>query len=355
MVIVLTVEIWILLRYLLLLCTWPFSLLYAGLLHLRHFAYNHGYLRSHSFALPVLAIGNLHFGGTGKTPLVAWLLEHLPLSKVAVCARGYGRLNRAAIVDAEVHTQEADIGEELYFLKQKYPQIQVIAASSRVQALNYLHQNYPARQIVILDDALQHRQLRPSLSVLLCPYAKPYTRDYLIPSGTLRDIRASARRADIVILSKSPADLPQAKAEEYRKLLRLQERQALFFTSIDYAKPVQVAGKTRDYANSRIILVQGVARPEYLEQQLKAQGLSILHSFRFADHHRYQMRDFAAIAKLCQAHPDAIILSTEKDWPKLQKLQLPAPLFLMPISTRFLWGQQQNFLSLIRTHIDAHA
>lgn len=344
----------ILLRYLLLILTLPLSLLYAGILRLRHFAYDKGYLVARSFPLPVLAIGNLHFGGTGKTPLVDWLVERLPVEKLAVCARGYGRRSKADLIDCNSKTNEAEIGEELYFLKQKHKQLQVLAAKKRVQAIDYLQKHYPERRIVILDDALQHRQIRPSLTILLCPFAKPYTQDLLVPSGFLRDIKASAKRADIVIVSKSPADLSKEKAEKYRQILRLEQHQKLFFTNIEYGKPVQVAGEKRNFSQSPLILLQGVARPEYLENYLRSQNLVILRSLRFPDHHRYRVKDLQIIEKLWRANPQAVVLSTEKDWPKLQNFSLPFPLYLLPIKTRFLWGEE-DFLSLIRTHINAYA
>lgn len=346
-----------LLRSFLLILTIPFSWIYALILRIRHFVYDKGYFHSQSFSMPVIAIGNLHFGGTGKTPLVDLLVEKLGAGKVAVCARGYGRKSQICLVDFDQrHHMEADIGEELYFLQDKHPQLKVLAANKRSQAVSYLQFKYPERKIVILDDALQHRSIQPSLRILLCPYSQPYTQEYLVPRGNLRDITYTASQTHIVIISKSPVNLPKKAYQEYRQILRLKDTQALFFSTIDYGTPRQVypiGDLATKKDSSTVILLQGIARPEYLEKYLKTQGLQILESFRFPDHYRYKAKDLEPIAKLYQANPQAMVLSTEKDWPKLQKLaKLPFPLHLMPIKTKFLWEQEELFLSHIRTHIN---
>lgn len=354
-----------LLRKLLLILTSPCSWLYSIILRLRHLAYDRGYLVSQHFELPVIAVGNLHFGGTGKTPLVDFLVENLPSDKIVVCARGYGRESKIDLIDFDPkYHNEADIGEELYFLQAKHPQLKVLAANRRSQAVAYSQAKYPRRKIIILDDALQHRPINPSLRILLCPYDKPYTREKLVPSGNLRDIIHIATKADIIIITKSPSDLTKEKQTEYRQILKLNKAQILFFTSIDYAKPVNIYPsldsnhhqlKHQSLA-SKVILVQGVARPEYLENYIKSQGIEILHSFRFPDHHRYREKDLAPIAKLYQSNPQVMVLSTEKDWPKLQNIaKLPFPLYLIPIKIQFLWGEKEAFLSFIKTHINNYA
>lgn len=337
----------------------PVSLIFGMISLLRNKLYDWGVLRSKKFKLPVISIGNLNVGGTGKTPLTEYLIRLLINDyKIAVLSRGYKRKTRGYLLASLSHSYK-EIGDEAKQVKIKFPEIKFAVDEKRVRGIKKLLSGDDAPEVIILDDAFQHRSLKPGLSVLLTDYYNMFTTDYLLPSGGLREFPAGADRADIIVVTKCPALLsPGIKRSVYDEIQPL-PHQSLLFSTITYSKPVPFNDVRIDTAdkNNTIILIAGIANINPLEQYLKRYSNKLITK-TFPDHHCYTIEDWRGIKNNFESinSENKFICTTEKDIvklyiPEIKELVKDIPVYYIPIEIEFLEDDELLFNKLIHDYV----
>jgi tetraacyldisaccharide 4'-kinase len=335
----------------------PFSLIYGLIIYIRNWMFDKNILRSASFNLPLICIGNLSVGGTGKSPMVEFLIAKLKTDfRMAVLSRGYKRKTRGFALATE-HSTALEIGDEPMQFFNKFPDVTVAVGEERVVAIPQLLHDKPDTRVILLDDAFQHRSVRAGLNILVTDYNNLYTRDWFLPTGDLRDQPKSARRADIIVVTKCPADISLAEKNLLIREIKPASHQQIFFTAISYGRPYQVI--TREPwipdRHADVLLVTGVANPgplkKYLEEQFNGYD-----ELSFSDHHIFTIDDLNYILKKFNQNRTErkILLTTEKDAVRLQKFSQQLrdlPVFVMPIQPVFLFHEENQFTRLITTFI----
>ncbi|HEY9113927.1 MAG TPA: tetraacyldisaccharide 4'-kinase [Bacteroidales bacterium] len=346
--------------------TWKFILfpiawIYGLAVRIRHWMFNKGYLKSTSFSIPVISIGNLSLGGTGKTPFVEYLIRLLTEQyKVATLSRGYGRKTTGFLMGDQFSGHE-DVGDEpMQYIRKFANKITVAVDEDRCRGVSYLMENDNKLDVILLDDAFQHRYIKPGLSVLLTDYSKLYAEDYLLPVGTLRDVVSSAKRADIIIVTKTDRVLSPISKQRVLEVLQPEQNQPVYFSYIDYGHfvPFPDAEGFKIPKNiSKIILFTGIVNHYPLEEHLRFQCNELI-SFNYPDHHIYTRNDLQKIKK---AFDDAyeskkLIVTTEKDAmrlinsPYLSELKY-LPLFYVPIKVRLHGTDAMSFNKQILEYV----
>jgi tetraacyldisaccharide 4'-kinase len=334
----------------------PFSLIFRLITGARNYLFDLGVLKSHASPIPTLVVGNLSVGGTGKTPLVEFLIKHLRSEvELASLSRGYGRKTKG-FIQADAHSSTVQIGDEPLQIYMKFEgEIPVFVGEDRIAALRQIQEKSPKITLVILDDAFQHRHLSPDFKILLTPYNQPFFNDYLLPSGRLRESKKGAGRADLVVVTKCPPSITEVQKSAFRTQIARVAAKPLevFFSSIGYGKPYLVFGKYTSQV-SQVILVSGLADDRFFVEFCKKE-FEVLTSFSFPDHHEYTSKDADRIVieakKAFSQEP--VILTTEKDAIKLKSLAQQGllkeiPIFALPIQVVFEPNEQDLLLNHIR-------
>lgn len=342
-------------RYLLL----PFAFLYGIIIWIRNWMFDKNILKSASFNFPIICVGNLAAGGTGKTPMTEYLVEFLQQQfKTATLSRGYKRKTKGFAIAGESSTA-IDIGDEPMQFHQKFPDITVAVGEERLVAIPQLLHQLPGTEVIILDDAFQHRTVKAGLNIILTEYKNLYTRDFMLPAGDLRDIKSSIKRAHIIIVTKCKPGLT-----EDEKLLILEElnpksNQQIFFTAIEYGVPYHIFShhKTSLDVDADILLLCGIANPKPLKEFLN-QHVKSFDMLKFADHHIFTSDDLQDIKKQFEklASTNKIIITTEKDAVRLQKFENELseyPIYALPIRHRFLFNEHEIFQQAVVAFIIA--
>lgn len=336
---------------------YPFSLLYGGIMAVRNRLYDAQQFRSEQFSLPVISIGNLTVGGTGKTPHVEYILRLLRGKKLATLSRGYQRQTKGYIL-ADATANAATLGDEPYQYFQDFPEVTVAVSENRAVGIQQLLKDQPDLDAIILDDAYQHRGVTPSLNILLTDYRRLFYQDLVLPAGRLREFPGGAARADVVIVTKCDPTLDAARKESICTAVnRAANRQIpVYFTRYDYGAPVNLSQPQEPAP--RILLVTAIANPAPLVQYLQQAGYQILEHFRFPDHHRYTNLDLQKIYLAWQRYTGTgkvVVFTTRKDATKLTDAAFgpffaQMPFFYIPIKVTFV-ENQANFDRLIINHL----
>jgi tetraacyldisaccharide 4'-kinase len=311
----------------------PFSLIYMLVTAVRNFLYDKGLFKSYSFPVSVIAIGNLSTGGTGKTPQTEYLIRLLSNKyKTATLSRGYKRKSKGFVLGSK--ESNADIlGDEPYQFHRKFPNIQVAVDADRKNGIEQLLNLSPKPEIILLDDAYQHRRVKARFYVLLTSYGDLFADDFVLPAGNLRESRSGADRANVVIVTKCPPDLTEEQMHGITKKLKLKLSQKVYFTCIEYDNAVYSdTGRFNvvEIKDMPKVLVAGIAKPKPFFDHLKQSGDTIL---AFPDHHDFTDNE---LTDLNEQSKDKIIVTTEKDYMRL-KGKLPSDrLYYLPIKSRFL-------------------
>lgn len=297
---------------------WPFSVLYHAITSLRNLAYDKGWFPVVQFDLPIIAIGNLSTGGTGKSPMVEYLIRLLSDNqKIGVLSRGYGRKSKG-FVWGSAKSKADDIGDEPLQFIRKFSNIEVAVDGDRVHGVNKMLQDRPEIDCVLLDDAFQHRRIKAGFYILLSAYDELYKDDLLLPAGNLRESGNGARRADVVVITKCPSRLSEKKKNDIKKRLKLHPDQSLFFSHIQYDSHVRNTSQSIDLesiADYEILLVTGIAKPDYLVDHLVSSGFKVTH-LEFGDHHLLSTSEHERIYRTFENLPGnrRLLLTTEKDF-----------------------------------------
>ena len=343
----------------------PFSWIYGFVVKIRNYLFDVGFFKQEAFDIPVIAVGNITVGGTGKTPHVEMLVRLLKeKNKVAVLSRGYKRKSKGYVLagdDATMH----DIGDEPLQMKRKFPDIYVAVDKKRVEGIRRLTSDDETKDVdvILLDDAYQHRYVKPGINILLIDYNRLLINDTLLPAGRMREPKSGTRRADMVIVTKCPKNLKPVDYRVLTKSLKLLAYQELFFTTMDYGQLVPLFGDkeaTQPLSqlgkDENILLLTGIASPALLQEELARHAHSIV-PLTFADHHAFTAKDAEKINKTFADMPaPKRIVTTEKDATRLAQLQnlseeVRNRLFVLPITVKFMLEQEDHFNSKILSYV----
>ena len=333
----------------------PLSWLYGMGVKLRNMLFEIGILKTQSFNMPVVSVGNITVGGTGKTPHVEYLVSILKDQfHVAVLSRGYKRKSKGFII-ADADTPMHMIGDEPYQMKQKFPQVTIAVDKDRCHGITELETADKELNVVLLDDAFQHRYVKPGINILLVDYHRLIIYDRLLPAGRLREPMRGKDRADIVIVTKCPKDLKPMEYRVVTKAMQLYPYQRLYFTTLEYdmLRPMfPEAPKTRmaleELADKQLLLVTGIASPEQLIHDLTPYNNNITH-LSFADHHEFRAKDVQLINDSFAAmQGPKVIITTEKDATRLLSTEglseeVRQNTLILPVRIRFMQDQEQLF------------
>lgn len=333
----------------------PLSWLYGAGVFVRNEMFELGLLKSRSFDIPVISIGNITVGGTGKTPHTEYLIDLLHRHfKVAVLSRGYKRKTKGFVL-AHADTHMQDIGDEPFQIKEKYPDIYVAVDKDRCHGIEQLCDDSIAKdtEVILLDDAFQHRYVKPGINILLIDYHRMITEDKLLPAGRLREPKEGKSRANIVIVTKCPRDIKPMGFRVISKALNLFPYQKLYFTTFRYGN-LQAAHPDRNDRplssldrNEHVLLLTGIASPEQMLIDLKQYTKNIT-SLSFQDHHYYSESDLQNVYDTFRNMPEKkLIITTEKDYSRLKGMNLHEEirknLYVLPIKVEFMQGQENTF------------
>jgi len=323
----------------------PFSLLYGIAISARNFLYNISFLKSNSFNLPVISIGNLSMGGTGKSPHIEYLVYLLKdFVKVATLSRGYKRKSRGFKI-VHFNDQVENVGDEPLQFKRKFQSIEVAVSESRTIGIPKLLIYNPQIQTILLDDAFQHRSVEPGLNILLTEYSNLFTKDYLLPSGRLREWRGSYKRADIIVISKCPDEITEEDRNRIIEEIKPYKHQRLFFSKYNYGYPYYIFNTSQKLQLTEdidVLLVSAIANTDYLNHYLKTKVNSV-KNVEYDDHHTFSNHDVSRIKLIFQnmKSQKKIIITTEKDairlhYHKKYLLENKVPIFTLPAYVSFL-------------------
>jgi tetraacyldisaccharide 4'-kinase len=335
----------------------PLSWLYGIGVEFRNLLFETGILKSHSYKTPVISVGNITVGGTGKTPHVEYLIRLLKgITHVAVLSRGYKRKSKGFLL-ATTDTPLSDIGDEPYQIKQKYPEIDVAVDKKRTRGIeNLISGKCTQKEVdaILLDDAFQHRHVKPGLNILLVDYHRLIIYDKLLPAGRLREPVKGKNRADIVIVTKCPTTLNPMEFRVLTKQMNLYPYQQLFFTTIKYEpmRPLfegtERIERLEELTDKNILLLTGIASPKQIYYDLKPYANSLL-PLRYGDHHNFKKKDIIRINAEFDALPSPkLIVTTEKDAVRLKDVEGLSPearqnLYVLPISIEFMLQGEESF------------
>lgn len=336
----------------------PISLLYNLVLFIRHKFYDWHVLKSTSFDFPVICVGNLNLGGTGKTPHTEYLTEILSSEyRLAILSRGYGRKSKGFRL-ADENCTATDLGDEPMQYFTKFNNVQVAVDEDRVDGVSKLLDRPTPPQAIILDDAFQHRKIEAGFNILLTDYQHLYCEDFLFPAGTLRDIRQAAHRADIIVVSKSPKIISEEEKMQIISKLNVSKNQKVYFSYLEYEPLLPINKKAKEITVNQVtevLLFTGIANPEPFEKHLNSY-FSKVENIVFGDHHPYLENDLKKIAARFEAMEgkDKIIVTTEKDAARLAKSAYlchleSVPLFAAPIRVHF--QEEEKFNEDIKDYV----
>tara|TARA_R100000306_G_scaffold20100_1_gene23960 strand:- start:6202 stop:7215 length:1014 start_codon:yes stop_codon:yes gene_type:complete len=324
----------------------PFAVLYGWVTGFRNYLYNKNILESKEYNLPIICVGNLSVGGTGKSPMIEFLIETLQDDyKVAVLSRGYKRKTSGYLEVLPSHTAE-ETGDEPLQFKKKFPNSTVAVCADRRTGIEQLQKK---AEVILLDDAFQHRKVKADTNILLTPFHDLYINDYMLPTGNLREPRKGAGRADIIVVTKCPKKVPYSKLQRIEFVIPLQNLQKIYFSSIGYDDTIY--GKTENLPlnylkDKKFTLVTGIANPTPLVEFLNEEGFQFDHD-NYADHHNFSAEEIKKLSK------KELILTTEKDYMRLQNKLNKYALYYLPITTKIKNDQEAFFKEAIHERVEA--
>lgn len=310
----------------------PVVPVYQGVTWLRNYCYDNNILKSKRYDFPIICVGNLSVGGTGKTPMIEYLIRLLRTEYlVGTLSRGYGRQSRGFII-ADKHSTALNIGDEPFQFYHKFPNIIVSVGEDRQFAIQNLLQLEKSPEVLLLDDAFQHRKVKAGFNILLTCYNDLYVNDMLLPTGNLRESKSGAKRADVIIVTKCPANTSLEEQRIIKSELKIEANQQLFFSTISYSDSIISKRKIialNELKNEKFTLVTGIANPEPLINFLNEKGFDFNHEV-FKDHH-----DFSS-SEISELRSKELVITTEKDYMRLKDKLESDKLFYLPIESRIL-------------------
>lgn len=339
----------------------PLSIIYGIIIWIRNILFDKNILKSAEFNFPIICVGNLATGGTGKTPMTEYIVEHLKNKfTIATLSRGYKRRTRGFVI-ANTSTTALEIGDEPMQFHLKFPDITVAVGEERILAIPQILHQRPNTQVIVLDDAFQHRTVRAGLNILLTDYSNLYTRDLMFPAGDLRDIKASSKRADIIVITKCNPNFSEDEKIKLLHELNPLSHQNVFFTAIEYGIPYHLFKQDiRKIENKdEVLLVCGIANPKPIKDFLNHQ-VRFYEMIQYPDHHIFTIDDLLYIKKQFEKihSNEKMILITEKDAVRINKFKSELadfPIYVLPVKHRFLFSQEDEFYQLLEKFINVYS
>ena len=334
----------------------PLSWLYGIGVGFRNQLFNIGLLKQHDYDIPIISVGNITVGGAGKTPHVEYLIRLLKDKvKVAVLSRGYKRKTHGYVLANDSSTV-TDIGDEPYQMKQKYQDVHIAVDKKRVDGIAHITGDAETNDtdVILLDDAFQHRYVKPGINILLVDYHRLIIYDKLLPAGRLREHQSGKNRADIVIITKCPKDLKPMEFRVLTKAMNLYPYQSLYFTTIEYESLTPLFAKEKSaikkeaLEDKHVMLITGIASPKQIIIDLKPH-VKEMTTLAFSDHHLFKSKDIMKINETFNAiKGEKIIVTTEKDATRLEQLEglseeVKQNLYVLPIKVKFMINQEEEF------------
>lgn len=313
---------------------YPLSLLYWLYTSFRNFLFDLGVIDSIVYKIPTIGIGNLSTGGTGKSIVVDYIIEkHKSKNNITTLSRGYNR-NTKGFIQASKNSSAYDIGDEPFQFFSKHPEINVVVCEDRRKGMNIILKNLPNTDLCIWDDVFQHRFVKPGLMILTTTFQFPFYKDEILPIGNLREDKSSAKRADIIVVTKCPDNLSQKDKQLFLTSLNPLEKQKVFFSSLTYLQKIKSESEEIDIdvlKDDNFILVTGIADSSYLVNFLKLKGLDFKH-LKYSDHYNFKK---SSVDKISELSLNKKILTTEKDFGRLSPKVKNRDIFYIEVGLRF--------------------
>ncbi|MFT3844323.1 MAG: tetraacyldisaccharide 4'-kinase [Lacibacter sp.] len=336
----------------------PFALIYGAAVWVRNKLYDKNILKSVSVNIPIVCVGNLSVGGTGKSPMVEYLLRnHSNEFTIATLSRGYKRKTKGYVLAGDT-TTALEIGDEPMQFHLKFPAVAVAVGEERLEAIPQLLHDRPETQAIILDDGFQHRKVKAGLNILLTDYNNPFTRDFFLPTGDLRDERRSYKRADVIIVTKCKPDLSEEERKEMLDEINPLPHQQVFFSAIEYGTPYHILHPQQQFQlhkNVEVLLVTGIANTDPLKKYILDNSYTY-ESITYSDHYIFTIDDLKEIGKRYKKidHPEKVVITTEKDAVRLVKFREEleeSPVYVLPISHRILFNEEEKLNKTVKSFI----
>lgn len=323
----------------------PFAMIYWLVTSIRNYLYDCGFLKSYAFEIPIIAVGNLSVGGTGKTPMIEYLIRLLSENySVATLSRGYKRQSTGFIL-ADANTDAQTLGDEPFQMHQKFPDVQVAVDADRKNGIEQLLAKSKKPEVILLDDAFQHRKVKAGFYILMTAYDDLFTDDWMLPTGNLRESRSGAARADMIIVTKCPKTIDEIALSEIRK--KLKYNKPVFFTAIAYDQSVYSDDSIKEVSEIKHtpkLLLAGIAKPKPFFAYLQQENDIVLE---YPDHHDFSENDIQNIKKQAE---NKLIITTEKDYVRLKSHIPSKQLYYLPIKTSFV-SDSKNFDQILLNYV----
>lgn len=324
---------------------------------IRHWMFDSGLIKSHQFKTPIICVGNITVGGTGKTPTAEMIIDNMmPYYRVALLSRGYGRRTKGYI-EVEKNSSYRDVGDEPLQIKLKYPDTLVVVCEDRVEAINRIEKEHPEINLIVMDDGFQHRHVDARINVIIVDSTRPFYEDDYLPAGTLRDKIESLDRAHYFIVTKCPVDMSPLDQRMWRKELHRFAYQKIYFTRVipvDAVSPFYPENKLE--RGEEVIVMSGIGNPKAFIKDVKRE-YKVVAKLTLPDHHVYSVSDIRRVEALLEKHPNAKLLTTEKDAVKLRRSRrvpesVRQRMFYRPLQVEFLPGSDQDFFGTLKDDLD---
>ncbi len=313
--------------------------------------YDKGLIKIHKFDIPIICIGNITVGGTGKTPMTELIVSHFVKShNVAILSRGYGRTTKG-YHEVTVTSHYRDVGDEPLQIKLKFPEAKVVVCENRVEGIRQIQSNYPKVNLIIMDDGFQHRRVEAKINIITVDATRPIKDDEMLPLGSLRDIPEATHRAHYFVVTKCPITMTPIERRLMKKTLLEFAYQKLFFTRYINYRPEPLFpydGSETLTKESKVVAVSGLGNPRPFVESLN-RNYTLVDHIEYDDHHVYRMRDLREMSNMLKKYPDAVIVITEKDAVKLRvpskiPLELRKRIYYIPIQINFIDEPVTQFL-----------
>lgn len=333
------------------------SYIYRLVITIRHWLFNIGLLKSVKFDIPIICVGNITVGGTGKTPAAEMIIDYMrSYYHVALLSRGYGR-RTSGYVEVKCNSSYRDVGDEPLQVKLKFPDTLVVVCENRVEAINRIKAEHPEINLIIMDDGFQHRHVDARINVVVVDSTRPFASDDYLPAGTLRDKIDSLVRAHYFLVTKCSSNMSQLDQRLWRKDLQKIAYQKIYFTRVvsSVAMPLYNA-QAQLQEGMPVVLMSGIGNPKVFVGSMK-ERYDVIKSFNFPDHHKYSVEDLNRVTEFLKQHPEAMLLTTEKDAVKLRRSRrvpelMREKMLYMPVVIDFLEGSDDDFLGTLKNDLD---
>ena len=333
------------------------SYVYRMVISIRHLMFDSHLLKSHKFDIPIICVGNITVGGTGKTPTAEMIVSYMKqYYNVALLSRGYGRRTKGYI-EVQSSSSYRDVGDEPLQMKLKFPDTLVVVCEKRVDAIRRIEKEHPEVNLIVMDDGFQHRYVDPRINVVIIDSTRPFYEDDYLPAGTLRDSVDSLYRAHYFIVTKCPVDMQPLAQRMWRKRLHTIAYQRVYFSRVVPTQPVALFPSQNVLKEGGdVIVMSGIGNPKAFVSGVKRQ-YNVVGRIIFPDHHVYSVSDIESIVDMIKKHPQAMLLTTEKDAVKLRRSRrvpdlVRERLFYQPVQVEFLEGSDVDFLGTLKSDLE---